>query len=512
MPSNLLRMLLLEDSPRDAELIHACLAQGGINCVLRRVHSRGEFETALSEDCPDLILSDSSLPGFDGLAALKIARGSCPDVPFLFVSGAIGEERALETLRQGATDYVLKEQLERLVPAVRRALEEAEERTRRRQAEELLRQRADQLAEDVRRKDEFLALLSHELRNPLAPITNALYLLRICDAPDPNSAEARDVIERQVKHLTQLVDDLLDIFKVTHRKIVLRQERLDLARLARLATEDQRPLLREAGIELSVELPSAPLWVVGDAGRLSQSISNLVQNGGRRTPQGGRVTVAVTASADRANVRVRDSGGGIAADVLPHIFDGLSRADAGLDRSRGGLGLALLKGVIELHGGEVHASSGGADFGSEFSFWLPQAPEERPRPAPAAAGPIIGRPLRILIVEDNKDAARTLRILLMRSGHEVALAHTGKEGVVAARDGRPDVVLCDLGLPEMDGFEVARTLRREPETASCHLIAVSGYGQDDDRRRCKEVGFDLHLTKPVDPVELQRVLAALKQD
>ena len=158
--------------------------------------------------------------------------------------------------------------------------------------------------------------------------------------------------------------------------------------------------------------------------------------------------------------------------------------------------------MIESHGGEVHVSSEGTGGGTEFSFWLPQAAAVLPPPTPAAPGPAAGRPLRILIVEDNKDAARTLRILLMRSGHEVTLAHTGKEGVVAARDRRPDVVLCDLGLPEMDGFEVARTLRREPETASCHLIAVSGYGQDDDRRRCKEVGFDLHLTKPVDPAEL----------
>ena len=233
---------------------------------------------------------------------------------------------------------MLKERLERLVPAVQRALLEAEERTHRRRAEELLRQCADQLTEDVRRKDEFLALLSHELRNPLAPISNALYLLRVSNAPDPNAAEARDVIERQVKHLTHLADDLLDVFQVTHRKIVLRQERLDLARLARLATEDQRPLLREAGVELAVELPSGSLWVVGDAGRLSQSVSKLVQNAGRFTPQGGRVTVTVSANQERVNVRVRDSGGSIAADVLPHLFDGLSRPTLALVAAVAGWG------------------------------------------------------------------------------------------------------------------------------------------------------------------------------
>jgi signal transduction histidine kinase len=508
MPLKSLRLLLLEHSPRDAEQILVCLAGDGFDCTLRRAQSQEEFATALAEDGPELILATFSLPGFDGLSALRMAQQLCPDVPFLFVAEAAGEEQVVEALRHGAADFVCKDRLERLGPAVQRALAAARERAARLRAEEAQRQRAEQLAEDVRRKDEFMTRLSYELRNPLAPIVNALYLLRVGDPPDPTLREAREVIERQVGRLTHLVDDLADVFTVTQHKLVLRRERLDLARLAWLAAEDQRLLLREAGIELVVEAPG-PLWVVGDAARLAQAVSNLVQNAAAFTPRGGRVTVAVrgASASERASVVVRDTGSGIAAELLPHVFDPFARAEVGPPHSRGGLGLMLVKGVVELHGGQVHASSPGPGQGSEFGFWLPLVQEERAG-AQTAALPEARR-LRILVVEDHKDAARTLRILLVRSGHEVALAYTGKEGVTAARDWRPNVVLCDLGLPEMDGFEVARTLRRQPETAGCRLIAISGYGQDDDRRRCKEVGFDLHLTKPVDPAELQRVLASL---
>jgi CheY-like chemotaxis protein len=264
--------------------------------------------------------------------------------------------------------------------------------------------------------------------------------------------------------------------------------------------------LRETGIELVVEAPG-PLWVVGDAARLAQAVSNLVQNAAAFTPRDGRVTVTAASTGERASVVVRDTGSGIAAELLPHVFDAFARAEGGPQYGRGGLGLMLVKGVVELHGGQVYATSAGPGQGSEFGFWLPLAQEERPGGPPAVLPE--ARRLRILVVEDHRDSARTLRILLVHGGHEVALAYTGKEGVAAAREWRPDVVLCDLGLPEMDGFEVARTLRRQPETAGCRLIAISGYGQEGDRRRCKEVGFDLHLTKPVDPGELQRVLASL---
>jgi CheY-like chemotaxis protein len=253
---------------------------------------------------------------------------------------------------------------------------------------------------------------------------------------------------------------------------------------------------------------------MGDRVRLAQVVSNLLHNAAKFTDPGGRVAVAVPADArdGRAAVSVRDTGIGIEPQLLPHVFETFIQADRTLDRSRGGLGLglALVKGLVELQGGAVQASSPGLGQGSEFRFWLP-LDEEAPAPgggsSPGAAAP--ARCLRVLVVEDHRDTARTLRVLLTRYGHEVELAHTGTAGVEVARRWRPDVVLSDLGLPELDGYQVARTLRRDPVTASVCLIAVSGYGQDEDRRRCREAGFDLHLTKPVDPVELQRLLAGV---
>ena len=506
MPIQPLRILLLEDSPQDAELIRERLAADGLDSALRLVRSREEFTAALGADPPEVILSAFSLPGFDGLSALDVAQRTCPDVPVLFVSGPVGEERAVEAVRSGAADFVLSARPERLVPALRQALQKARERAGMEQ-----RRRDDRWAEEVRRRDEFMARLSHELRNPLAPIVNALYLLRVCSPPDPALREAREVIERQVGRLAHLVDDLTDVLKLAQRRLVLRRERLDLTRLVGRAAEDQRPLLRAAGIELVAEMPGA-LWVVGDAARLAQAVGNLIQNAAACTPRGGRVTVVSAAGAGgRVRVEVRDTGSGFAADLLPYVFDAFVRAGAFAEHDFCGLGLELMlvKGVVEAHGGEVHASSAGPGQGRELGFWLPLSAEEGPAEGALPAG---ARAQRILVVEDNKDAARTLRILLTRNGHEVALAYTGREGVAAARDWQPDVVLCDLGLPELDGFEVARVLRRQPETASCRLIAISGYGQDEDRRSSREAGFDLHLTKPVDPAELQRVLASLAND
>jgi CheY-like chemotaxis protein len=310
-----------------------------------------------------------------------------------------------------------------------------------------------------------------------------------------------------------MVDDLLDIFRVTHHKVALRTEPLDLARWVRLAVEDHRGGLEGFGLKVVAEAPDEPVWVAADRTRLGQILSNLLGNAAKFTNPGGQVCVrlATDAEARRATVSVRDTGVGIAAEVLPHVFETFTQAEQSLDRRRGGLGLglALVKGLVELHGGGVRAASPGLGHGAEFAFWLPLGqkaapPQEAPPPFGSAA-----RGLRILIVEDNLDTAKTLRTLLRRYGHEVAMAHSGPGGVEAARTWKPDVILCDLGLPEMDGYEVARTLRREPATAA-RLIAVSGYGQEEDLRRSEEAGFDLHLIKPVDPAELQRLLAAIK--
>ncbi|MGV3720037.1 MAG: response regulator [Actinomycetota bacterium] len=510
--SNPLRLLLLEDSVLDAELTLSVLAEGGFDCDTQRVEREAEFRSRLEEDCPDLILADFSLPAFDGVSALEIAQALCPQVPFIFVSGALGEELAIETLKRGATDYVLKHRLERLIPSVRRALREAEDRVARVRLEEQLRRRAAELAEADQRKDEFIAMLAHELRNPLAPIFNALHLMGLEGLAPEQMARSRDLVERQARHMARLLDDLLDISRIARGKILLRLERQDLTRLVADTVEDHRRALEEAGLALHRELPGSPLWLNGDATRLAQVVGNLLQNAAKFTPAGGQVFIRLAAAPDQstATLTVRDTGIGVAPDALSQLFEPFTQEGRSTRQNGGlGLGLALVRGLVALHGGTVRAASPGPNQGAEFTCELPLAgaqsaaaagsPEtEHAAPAPAA--------LRVLVIDDNHDAADTLVELLCMYGHEVDVAYNGITGLEAARRSAPQVVLCDLGLPGMDGFQVAAELRRSVTTASARIIAVSGYGQPDDRRRSQEAGFDLHLTKPVDPACLTRIL------
>jgi PAS domain S-box-containing protein len=379
--------------------------------------------------------------------------------------------------------------------------------TERRAAEEALRE-AD------RRKDEFLAMLAHELRNPLAPIRNATEVLRLIGPADPNLARARDLIGRQVTHMARLVDDLLDVSRISRGKILLRRQRLDLVPLVRAAVEDHRPLLERGGVRLSVEAPAGPLWVDGDATRLAQVVGNLLHNANKFTNTGGQVLVRLTAGPDATAVlAVRDTGIGMDAGMLTRLFEPFSQADRSLDRSRGGLGLglALVKGLMELHGGTVRAASDGPGQGTEIILTLPLCPAPAGLTAASPAGqPVGARSLRVLVVEDSRDTAESLQMVLELAGHQVGVAHAGDEGVAMARQMRPDVVLCDIGLPGgMDGFAVARALRADPEQYAVTLIAISGYGQDEDQRRARQAGFDRHLTKPVDPAALKALLEAL---
>jgi PAS domain S-box-containing protein len=380
--------------------------------------------------------------------------------------------------------------------------------TERKQLGDALQQRARELAEAARRKDDFLAMLSHELRNPLGPIRNALHLLRLRGADPASIQRMRRVVERQVHHMTRLVDDLLDVSRITHGKILLRYVRLDLARLVRDTAEDHRMTVEEARLSLQLDLPEPPVWVVGDPTRIAQILDNLLQNAVKFTDVGGRITVRLTADpgACQAVVSVTDTGIGIAPEMLSRVFDIFEQADRSLDRSRGGLGLglALVKGLVQMHGGDVSVQSEGTGRGATFTFWLPieqEARDESEAESPRSTG------AKVLVVEDNRDAADTLRELLDLLGHQVEVAYSGPEGLAAARRFRPDVVLCDLGLPGMDGYALAAELRAGPETAHARLIAVSGYGQEEDRDRSRDAGFDLHLTKPVDPERLTGLLS-----
>ncbi len=331
----------------------------------------------------------------------------------------------------------------------------------------------------------------------------------------PGEAEAVEgtaaLMERQVRHLTRIVDDLLEVARLSRGRTALRRERLDLARLVRQSVEDRRGLLESAGLTLEVTVPGTPVWVQADPTRMNQVLGNLLDNAHKFTPSGGSVAVKLSAEADEAVLRISDTGIGIGPEMLPRVFEVFSQADRSLDRDRGGLGLGLsvARGLMEMHGGTIEAESEGIGRGATFTLRLPTVPEpaalgSQPFPAPGRGG----SGLRVLVVEDNRDAAESLRMLLEVCGHEVSLAHSGPEGVTAARAIRPHVVLCDIGLPGMDGFAVAARLRKSAETSGARLIAVTGYGEEEDRRRAREAGFDAHLVKPVEPQLLLEHLTA----
>jgi PAS domain S-box-containing protein len=369
----------------------------------------------------------------------------------------------------------------------------------------------ERLLEADRRKDEFLAMLGHELRNPLAPIRNAVHILNEKAGDDPVERRARVIIERQVAHMTRMIDDLLDVSRISRGKILLRLRRLDLVDLVRITTEDHRNELESGGLTLELDLPAAPVWVDGDPTRLSQALGNLLHNARKFTDPGGVVTVRVEEeTSETAAVVLCDTGIGMEPDMVERLFETFSQADRSLDRSRGGLGLglALVRGLVEQHGGNVKADSDGPGCGSRFTLRLPRAADPGPAAEPEPAPPLRGG-RRILIIEDHRDAAESLQMLLEISGHEVQTAPDGATGLEAARRFRPDVVLCDVGLPNgMNGYDVARALRAEPDLRSCLLVALTGYGQAEDQRLAHEAGFDQHLTKPVDLVVLERVLGA----
>ena len=358
-------------------------------------------------------------------------------------------------------------------------------------------------------KDDFLAMLGHELRNPLAPIRNAVHVMQQTGVQEPRVVRAREIIERQVRHMTHLLDDLLDVGRLTSGKIQLRKERLDLVALVRGAVDEHRADAVAAGLTLTVALPVAPLWMVADPTRIEQSVANLLINAVKFTPEGGHVAVRVASEPDgaAATVTVSDDGMGLEPEMLDRLFEPFAQADRSLDRSRGGLGLglSLVRAFVEMHGGSIAARSDGAGKGAEFTLRLPL---EADAPVVVSAPVLPAHPQRVLIVEDNLDAAESMVMLLELAGHEVAVAHTGAAGVEQARSFHPAVVLCDIGLPgEMDGYAVARALRAVPSNRAVRLIALTGYGQEDDKLRAREAGFDEHLTKPIEPATLDRILA-----
>jgi PAS domain S-box-containing protein len=367
----------------------------------------------------------------------------------------------------------------------------------------------DRLREMDRRKDEFLATLAHELRNPLAPIRNAAHAIRLKAAGDPQIQRLQEIIDRQIEHLSRLVDDLLDISRITYGKIEVRKERVSLLHCVEYAIEVTRPLLEARRHAFSFEPVAEPSWVVGDEARISQIIANVLTNAAKFTEPGGRVLVRMGRDGANATVRISDNGIGMPEALRARVFDLFEQGDRSLDRSQGGLGLglSLVKRLVELHGGTVTASSEGAGRGSEFEIRLPLAPADEAQATAEPVAPGQAAPRRVLVVDDNRDAAESTADILRYGRHEVKTAYSGPAALGVARVFRPEVVFLDIGLPGMDGYEIARRLREFPETSGARLIALTGYGQSGDLERSLTSGFDAHFVKPVDPLTLARAVA-----
>jgi PAS domain S-box-containing protein len=371
--------------------------------------------------------------------------------------------------------------------------------TERKQVEEQGEARRAEAEALTQAKDEFLAMLGHELRNPLGTITNAVAVLERV-TPDESARRAVDIVRRQTAHLTRLVDDLLDVARVSSGKVDLRLGRQDLGELARRSVDGLAHAGRTREHEVTVDGAGVP--VNADPARIEQVIANLVDNALKYTPAGGRIGVSVERVGDRAVLRVRDTGKGFAPDLLPRAFDVFVQGPQAIDRARGGLGLGLtlVKRLVELHGGTVTAASAGPGLGSEFTVTLPLLVEHDDGASRAALPPSRGRtPRRVLVVEDSDDARESLRMLLTMAGHEVETAEDGPTGLLMLQSFRPEVALVDVGLPGMDGYELARHARSLAATRGTRLVALTGYGQAEDRRRALDAGFDAHVTKPVDP-------------
>jgi len=372
------------------------------------------------------------------------------------------------------------------------------------------RKRAESLEQAERRTSEFLAMLAHELRNPLAPINNALHLLELKPPADATEKWVRDVLRRQTGQITRLIDDLLDVSRITRAAIPLNRRALDACALVRAAAEGSMQWMQARGHELSIELPpNEALTVLGDEARLTQVLHKLLHNAARYTPEGGRVSIAARRENDAVVICVKDNGVGMDAGLLHSAFDLLKQGQQAAQRPQGGLGigLTLVQRLVRLHGGTVEAHSAGPDRGSEFIVRLP-AVNEAPVSEAAAAERPGATPRKVLVIDDNSDAANALRMLLENDGHNVRVAHDGVSGLALAREYRPEYLLLDIGLPRLNGYDIAASVRGDPELRHTTLVAITGYGQVHDRARTAAVGFDHHLTKPVEFSELQELFRA----
>ncbi len=471
---------------------------------VRTASDGGEALEMIRRDLPDLVLTDVMMPRLDGFGLLRAIRADelTRELPVILLSARAGEESKIEGLEASADDYLVKPFSAReLVARVSAQITVSKMR----------RQTRTELREADRRKDEFLATLAHELRNPLAPIRQAT---RIASMPGVTEAQRRwsnDIIRRQTQHMAMLLDDLLDVSRITLGKLELRKTPVELAAVIDTAIETARPLIDSRRHTLSVEVPKQTVSVIMDALRVSQVIANLLTNAAKYTDSGGRISLRAYQQNGDLVISVGDTGLGIAAEKLSTVFEMFSQIKSPIDRSEGGLGigLALVKGLVQLHGGTVVAHSAGLGQGSEFTIRLPVADPLAHAGGESAmlAEPVVENRRKVLIVDDNRDGAESLAMLLSVDGHEVRFACDAEQGLALAESFNPEVALLDIGLPKLNGYELAKRLRKSRSAATLKLIAITGWGQADDKRRAAAAGFDHHLTKPVD-FDLMRAILA----
>lgn len=495
------RVLILAPTGRDGPLTRALLQQAG--CIAELCADMDGLCAELPRGVGAMVVAEEALvrPGAECLVRALEDDPPWSDPPLIVLTGQSANDatgRLATSLGSHATLVLLERPLRAvtLIAAVQSSL-----RTRRRQYQvrDLLRQRE----RAVQERDRFLAVLSHELRNPLAAIRMVLAL----GEQDHHALDAdeQQVIARQTHHLSRLIDDLLDVSRVSAGKVSLKRTTIDVNDIARRSIESLRGAIHTMRHTVTFTPAPDPLYVSADPARLEQIVSNLVNNAVKYTPEGGRIDVTLNSEAGRAVFRVRDNGMGIPPAALPQLFQPFMQIEQSLHRSQGGLGLglSLVRMLVEMQEGTVTAASEGLGHGSEFTVTFPLAAAPAHAPAPAAAAPRVSR--RVLLIEDGDDARRALGRLLKSWGHEVELAEDGHRGVEKALATRPEIALVDLGLPGIDGYEVARRLRTELAGGIC-LVALTGYGQPEDRQRTREAGFDLHLVKPVEPAMLREIL------
>ena len=553
MTDDAVNILIVDDEPKNLAVLETVLDDPGYRLV--RARSGDEALLALMAHEFAVLVLDVRMPDMTGfeLAMMVKDRRKTARIPIIFLTAYYNEDQhILEGYGSGAVDYmhkpvnasVLRSKVAIFAELHRkgRALETANrallaEVTERRRAEarlnelnetldrrvtertEALQVRDTQLLDANRRKDEFLATLAHELRNPLAPVRNALQVLRLKGQGSPDVQWASELIDRQVQAMSRLIDDLMDVGRINQGKIELRRERLELARVLQDAVETTRPLIDDAGHELQLSLPKQKLLLDADPTRLSQAFMNLLNNAAKYMDRGGRIEVSVLTDGEEVVVSVKDSGIGIPPDRLDGVFEMFSQVESALSRSRGGLGigLSLTQRLVEMHGGRVIARSDGLGRGSEFTVRLPLAAvqEDNGGVVPDSKHAVPFSPpdagLRILVADDNADAAETMAVLLELMGHRVQHVLDGEAAVQAAvSDFHPEVVLLDIGMPKLNGYETCREIRARNKDPAMKIIAITGWGQSEDRLKSKDAGFDHHLVKPVDPEALSDLLQTLR--